>query len=401
MNHVIIGNGIAGIQAAETIRYLDPTAFITLFAAESHPPYCRPMISLMLEGRISSDRLAIRNPHFYDDLQIRSIAGAYVTSIDVDAHAVTIDDHEPIFFDRLLIATGADPRTMKIPGHALNNIFPMRTVSHVENMLTDISTARHALVLGGGLVGFKAAYGLMRRNIPVTMLIRSEYPLSMQVDDIAGGMILDRLKANGLTVRTGIDALAFEGDSRVREAHLSDGSVLACDRVIVGKGVRPAVGFIPKDRIPVDLGVLVNTNMETGIPGIYAAGDVAECIDRVRQCPWINAIWPEAAMQGRVAGMNMAGRTVSYPGSLGRNVIRIFDLDVMTAGLINPEPDDGYQIYSRIEPRLPVYRKFVLKDNRLLGFILINRIETGGRLVSLIQRQFPLSASEMGILKTL
>ncbi|HSO67509.1 MAG TPA: FAD-dependent oxidoreductase [Desulfatirhabdiaceae bacterium] len=401
MNHVIIGNGIAGIQAAETIRNLDPSASITLVAAESHPPYCRPMISLMLEGQMSSKMLAIRNPHFHEDLCLQTISGKRVTDIDVDSRTVRINDDRLISFDRLLIASGADPRPLKIPGHSLKNIFYMRTISHVEQMLMEIGSARHALVLGGGLVGFKAAYSMMRRNIPVTMLISSEYPLSMQVDDVAGRMILDKLKSNGLTVRTGIDAVAFEGDGIVREAHLSDGSILPCDRVIVGKGVRPAVGFIPTDRIPVDLGVLVNTNLQTGIPGIYAAGDVAECTDRVRQRPWINAIWPEAVMQGRIAGMNMAGRPVAYPGSLGRNVIRIFDLDVMTAGIVNPENDRQYQTFNRIQPRIPIYRKFVLEDNRLVGFILINRIETGGNLVSLIQRQLPLTDSDMGLLKTI
>jgi len=150
MNHVIIGNGIAGIQAAETIRNLDPSASITLVAAESHPPYCRPMISLMLEGQMSSKMLAIRNPHFYEDLHLQAVSGKRVTDIDVDSRTVKINDDRLISFDRLLIASGADPRPLKIPGHSLNNIFYMRTISHVEQMLMEIASARHALVLGGG-----------------------------------------------------------------------------------------------------------------------------------------------------------------------------------------------------------------------------------------------------------
>jgi len=385
MKHVIIGNGIAGISAAETIRSMTPDADIVMIGDETAPPYCRPMISMVLEGSITGDRLPIRDADFYERAGIRPVLGHRVSAIDVDGKSVRIGDERPIPFDRLLLATGADPRPIRAENRHLGNIFFMRTQEHVRGMLQALPQVRRALILGGGLVGFKAAYGLLRRGIEVTMLIRSGYPLSQQVDSHAGRMILEELVSRGLEVRVETDVAAFDGNGAVRRAHLSDGTEIPCDMVVVGKGVLPALGFVPRDKIAVDLGILVDEHLRTTAPDIYAAGDVAESMDIARNSRWVNAIWPEAVAQGRIAGMNMAGRTVAYKGSLSRNVIRIFGLDVMTAGIVNPPGDDRYKIVSAIDRRRRSYRKLVFHEDRLVGMTLVNDIEQGGVLVALIQ----------------
>lgn len=200
----------------------------------------------------------------------------------------------------------------------------------------------------------------------MTMLIGSGYPLSLQVDEAAGKMILNELEGRGLKVRVGITVEGFQGEKRVKSARLSDGSTHACDMVVVGKGVLPALSFVPRERIEVDLGIVVNGRMETSREHVFAAGDVAEQMDIARKTPWVNAIWPEAASQGIVAGMNMAGRSVNYRGSLSRNVIRIFGLDVMTCGIVKP-PESGYETRIFMEPRRNTYRKLVFRGERLVG----------------------------------
>jgi len=180
---------------------------------------------------------------------------------------------------------------------------------------------------------------------------------------------------------------------------LSDGTRTSCDLVVVGKGVLPALSFVPRDKIDIDLGILVNEQMETSTAGIFAAGDVAECVDISRKTRWINAIWPEAVMQGRAAGINMAGRKVSYAGSLGRNVMRIFDLDLMTLGMVNPESGSDYDELNTIDLRNNFYRKLVFEENVLVGAILVNNIEQGGILLALIQNQTPLSISKRKLLE--
>jgi NAD(P)H-nitrite reductase large subunit len=240
-------------------------------------------------------------------------------------------------------------------------------------------------------VGFKAAYGLVRRGLDVTMLITSGYPLSLQVDDTAGKLILDELRDYGLKVRVGMSVDAFEGNGSVTGAHLSDGTSMPCDLVVIGKGVLPALSFVPRNQIDIDLGIMVDEHMQTSTTDIFAAGDVAESVDISRKTRWVNAIWPEAVCQGRIAGANMAGRQVSYKGSLSRNVLRILNLDVMTMGMVNPPDTSEYEIICAGEPRRKTYRKLIFRNNILVGTVLINAIEQGGIFLGLIQNEIPLN----------
>lgn len=390
MNYLILGNGVAGVTAAETIRQLDPAGEITMIGDETFQPYSRPMISLLLEGSIGSDRLPIRSAGFYDELNIQPILGHRATDIDIANRTVTVGG-ATYGFDKLLIATGADPRPIGADNLNLGCISYMRTQAHVETMLDGLDGTHRALVLGGGLVGFKAAYGLLRRGLDVTMLIRSSYPLSMQVDPEAGMMIRDELVRHGLDVRVDLEVLEFEGNGRVEAAHLSDNSKLSCDIVVIGKGVLPALSFVPRDRIEVDLGIVVDGHMETSVSGIFAAGDVAEYVDVARKTPWVNAIWPEAVNQGRIAGLNMAGRQVAYQGSLSRNVIRIFDMDVMAGGVVNPPPDALYRTVVFKNSQRRIYRKLVFQGDILVGMVMVNDVEQGGVLLSAIKSRTPLT----------
>lgn len=398
MEYVIIGNGIAGISAAEMIRRLDPDSAVTLIGDETFNPYCRPMISMVLDGSISHDRLPIRNADFYDKLRVKPILGKRVSAIDVANKTLSIQNEHTVAFDKLLIATGADPRPIKADNLQLKNIFFMRTQEHVRGLLEALPTARQALVLGGGLVGFKAAYGFLHHGLKVTMLIRSGYPLALQVDARAGQMIQEELVRRGLEVQVETHVVGFDGNGKVERAYLSDGTEISCDLVVIGKGVLPALDFVPRDKIQVDLGILVNQHLETTTPEIYAAGDVAESIDIARNTRWVNAIWPEAVSQGRMAGMNMAGREVIYKGSLSRNTIRIFNLDVMTAGVVDPPHDGQYEILTAVNERLKTYRKLVFLEDRLVGMTLVNSIEQGGILVALIQSEAPVKIPKQKML---
>lgn len=363
MKHLIIGNGIAGINAAKTIREMDNKSEIIMVSDEIFPPYSRPMISHVLDGSQPHENLPLFSGDIYEDLKISPVLGQRVADFDTKNRSVQLEDGTRIDFDRLLIASGADARKIKARGTELKNIFYMRTESHLRQQLKAISKGvKQALVLGGGLVGFKAAYGLLKKGIPVTMLITSGYPLAMQVDETAGLMIMEELQNHGLQVKVGVSVIDFDGDKQVRQAILNTGERLDCDMVIAGKGVLPSLDFISRDYMDMDLGILVDDCLESSVPGIYAAGDVAESFDIVRRVRWINAIWPEAAAQGRIAGYNMAGRRVQYPGSMSRNVMRVYGLDVMTLGLANPGESQGFQKVEAGGAAQGYYRSLVFKD---------------------------------------
>jgi NAD(P)H-nitrite reductase large subunit len=390
MKHLIIGNGTAGINAARAIREMDATAAIVMVSDETFPPYSRPMISYVLEGAEPHEKLPLFPDNVYEDLNITPVLGHRVAHLDVKKKIVRLEDATEIDFHTLLIASGADARQIKVPGSDLGNIFTMRTQKDVLDHLKAVSQGvKNALVLGGGLVGFKAAHALLKRGINVTMLITSPYPLAMQVDETAGKMILKELETHGLTVKVGVSVTAFDGGETVKNARLDSGETLECDLVIVGKGVDPSLGFIPENDIDMGYGIQVDSYLCSSVPDIYAAGDAAETFDIARQTRWINAIWPEAAIQGRIAGFNMAGRKVSYPGSLGRNVMRIYGLDVMTMGLANPENTKDLEIIQAGDEKAGAYRRLVFSGDILVGAVLINQIEQGGILRAMIENRVP------------
>ncbi|SLM28830.1 Pyridine nucleotide-disulfide oxidoreductase [Desulfamplus magnetovallimortis] len=401
MKYLIIGNGIAGTSAAEAIRKTDTQGKIIMVGDESGVPYSRPMITYLLEGSCTKQQLPIRSSDFYRNLDITPLLGHRVIALDAAKQSVTLANGETLDYDRLLVASGADPRAIKATGADLDNIFYMRTSAQAIKQIEALPGVKKAVVLGGGLVGFKSAYALFKRGIKVTLVITSPYPLSMQVDEKAGEMLMQEMISNGFGIRVGASAVSFESSSsrknQVSSVILDTGEEIPCDIVIAGKGVTPAHSFIAENMIEKDWGIRVDQYMKTMVPNIYAAGDVAETFDIARDCNWINAIWPEAAIQGQIAGMNMAGYKVRHEGSLGRNVMRVFGLDVMTMGFANADKNSfkGAHFASRLNPSSsnPWYRKLVFKDNLLVGAVLVNHIEQGGIIRALIENKVPVTVS--------
>jgi len=398
MRHVIVGTGIAGTLAAETIRKLDPKSSITLLGRETFYPYCRPMISMLLEGKITPEEMVIREASDFRSRDIELLLGESVQEVSTVERKVETEQGQVIPFDRLLIAIGADPVGIEADGCDLCNIFSMRRWKEAEAIVEVLPDVRSALVIGGGLVGLKAAQALIHRGVRVVMAEKLAYPLPLVVDPKSGAVISRRLENMGIALKMEATVSAFEGNGLVKEAVLDDGSRVSCDLVVIAVGSRPAVSFLEKGTIAVDEGIHVDSYLETGVEGIYAAGDAAEAMDVVLQRRKVNAVWPVAVEQGITAGMNMAGRRVRYRGSMGRNVLRIGDLDVLTGGLVNPPPGEDYEILEDEDPRRGTYRKLVFQGNFLKGLVMLNRVEKGGILLSMIQNQIPVSIEKQRLL---
>ncbi len=316
--YVIIGNSAAGIAASQEARRLDPTGRITIISDEAALGYSRVMLPLYIAGKVNQKEMVIASRDFYTGLKIKLLRGDPVVSIDPKGQRVFTRMGMNLPYDRLLIATGSSPRTLDVPGNNLPGVHYLRQISDAEKIRKDLASSRGpVLLVGGGLVSVKSLEALIHKKRKVHMVISSNRILSQMLDETASHLFLDALREKGVSVHPSADVRAFEGKERIEGARLSDGTFLPCSLAIIGKGVRPNVGFLEGTGIQVNEGAVVDPHMATSLPFIYAAGDVAETLDLLKKKHQGQAIWPLAVEGGRIAGSNMASVPRVLPGGGG------------------------------------------------------------------------------------
>ena len=390
MKNVIIGNSAAGVSAAETIRKIDKDASITIISDEKHGFYSRCLLTYYLSGEINKKMLFIRPDDFFDKLNINFMPCR--RAVKIVNGVVILEDGGDIQYDKLLIATGASANRIDIPGSDADGLFCMRDLNDLTAIDSRLSGVKAAVVIGGGLVGIKTACALAKRGIRVTVLIASNTVLSQMIDSNSGNIVRAVLEENNLKIKTGVTPKEIiKKSGKLAGISLNNGETIDCQIAIMGKGVEPNTGLAKGLKIQVNSGIVVDNRMETAIKGIYAAGDVAETMDIALQSSSVNAIWPCAVEQGRIAGANMAGKIRQYPGSLRMNSISSFGLDVIALGIVDPK-DDEYEIFTpkhNIEQN--IYQKLILKDDILCGAILVNDIKQAGFYNSLIKKKMKIT----------
>ena len=385
MRNVIIGSSAAGISAAETLRREDPTCEITMISDEENPLYSRPLISYLLAGELPEEKIFYRPPDFYERNRIEALLGRRAVRVEPEGSRVILDNGEELKYDNLLLATGASPKLPEIEGVEKRGVFGFRTLQDAKEMLQMLPQVKQAVVLGGGLVGLKAAAGLKARGVDVTVAVGSPHLLSQMVDAGAAEIYRELLEAHGIKIATGMRPAKFLGDSKVEGVQMESGEELPAQLVVVGKGVRANMEPVKGTEVRCDYGVLIDEHCRTNIKNIYAAGDVAQSYDLVRGESWTNQIWPCAVEQGRIAALNMAGKEAVYQGSMGMNSVQFFDLPVISAGLAGlRERDFDEEIVKR--PRKEIYKRLVLKGDRVVGFVLVGDVENAGIIRSLIAK---------------
>jgi len=394
---VIIGNSAAGVYAAETIRSLDMSGQIDIISDERYPAYARCLTSYYLAGQMSDEQMMIRNADFYARNKISLNTGQKVTGIDTAEQKVFTDDGHVYSYDKLLIATGASPVMPDIPGAEMKGVFGLRTLDDAKGIAACAGQGGHAVVMGGGLVSLKAAYALLKAGLTVTCIVSSGQILSQMLDREAARILGDLLISHGMDIKFHADTAEIAGESidgemTARSVKLTTGETIPGDVVIIGKGVTPNTGFLSGSGIDTDRGILVNEYLETTVPDIYAAGDVAQAPDILTGQRSINAIWPNAAEQGTAAGRNMAGSPVVYEGSLGMNSADFFGLSTIAAG--NPKAEgDEYEVV-KLFPGRHLYRRLVFKGDNLIGYILVGNTARAGIMTSLIREKVPLGSAK-------
>jgi len=398
MRYVIIGSSAAGISAIEAIRSKDKKAEIIVISDEKRPLYSRCLISYLLGGTIDEDKIWIRPDNFFKENKTEALLGVKAERIDSGKKEVWLDNKEKVRFDRLLIATGAAPKLEDIPGVDKKGVFPLRTLEHALEIQSMLDQVKRVAVLGGGLIGLRAAYALKNRDKDVSVFVHSPQILSQIVDKEAANMMQQHIEKRGIRIFTGKAAKEIKGNKVVEGLILDDGSDLDCDLVIIGKGVSPNAGIARAAGIKTNWGVVVDKFLKTSSKNIFAAGDVSESYDIALEEDSINAIWPVACEQGRVAALNMMGKDIAYEGTLAMNSIEFFGLPVISVGITRPKKDI-YKEIVRKDPNNNVYKKIVLRQDVIVGAIFVNAIEQIGVVGAIIKNKVNVKGIEDIILE--
>jgi NAD(P)H-nitrite reductase large subunit len=391
--YVIIGNSAAGIAAVEVIRRADKESKITVVSDEEYSSYCRCLISYYLAGDIKEEKLFYRPENFYKENNIELLLGREVTRVTPKKNHIILGDKEQIGYDYLLVATGASAKFPELKGIKKEGVFGFRTLKDAKDIAGLLPVVKSVCVLGGGLIGLKAAYALKKRNIDVKVIIKSKQVLSQVLDFPAAQLVQKKLEENGIEVILGQDASEIISDEgEIKAVKLDSGKVLAASLVIVGKGVSPNIDPVKDTEIKINEGIISNNNLQTNIPNIYAAGDVAETFDMTLGGFCVNALWPLAVEQGRIAGTNMAGGKINYAGSLGMNSLEFFGLPTVSLGLFRPKDPKEYEEIKMMEEKQQIYKKLVLKNNVLVGAVLVGDINKSGLFLRLINERIDVSS---------
>ncbi len=389
---IIIGNSAAGIACVEAIRQRDKDSKIVVISDEDYSAYCRCLISYYLAGEVKEDKILYRPESFYQENNIELLLNKKVSRVDPKKNRIICEDKTSLTYDALLIATGAFPKFPELPGIKKRGVFGFRTIKDAKEIEGQVPVTKTACVLGGGLIGLKAAYALKKRNIEVKVIIKSKQVLSQMLDFNSAGLMAKRLEENGIELIFGQDITEVIGNGDIKAVKLDSGKAIGCSLIIVGKGVEANIDLVKETEIKVNEGIIANNLLQTNIPNIYTAGDVCESFDLTLGKHSINALWPIAVEQGKIAGLNMAGDSVNYPGSLGINSIDFFGLPVISLGIYKVQESSGYEELKISDTKANLYKKLVLKNNVLVGAILVGDIKNSGVLLTLIREKIDVSS---------
>jgi len=384
-NYVIIGNSAAGISAVEVIREKDKDCNITVISDEDYTSYCRCLISYFLAGDIPEGKLVYRSEDFYKGNNLNLILNKKVIKIEPKKNRIVLEDKTSITYDVLLIATGGSSKfPAELKGIRKRGVFGLRTIKDTKEILNLLPISQCSLILGGGLIGLKAAYALLKRKQELKIIVKSNFVLSQMLDEKGAGLIMRKFQEAGVEIMTGRDIVEILGDGDLKAVRLDSGKVIACSILVVGKGVNPNINLIKDTEIKIEKGILVDEYMTTNIPNIFAAGDVAQTFDLAYKNSAVNALWPNAIEQGRVAGSNMLGEKAKYDGSMVMNSVEFFDLPVISMGITRPR-HPGLEELVLYDEKRSVYKKFVLDKNHLVGMIAVGDVKNCGVFLKLIK----------------
>jgi NAD(P)H-nitrite reductase large subunit len=401
MNHVIIGNGPAGVVAAETLRKLDPGARVTLLGDEPEPPYSRMAIPYYLHREIGEEGTYLRkSPRHFEAMGI-ALVQARASRVDTTARSVQLGDGRTLAYDRLCIASGSHPVKPPIPGIDAPNVLNCWTLEDARRIAALAAPGARVLQIGAGFIGCIILEALASRGVELTVVEMGDRMVPRMMTDKAGNMIRKWCEAKGIAVHTNerVTSIRPAGNgSGASIATISTGEEISADLIISAAGVTPNVAFLEGTGVAVKTGVVVDSHMRTSVPDVFAAGDVAEEPDFNTGEGAVYAIQPNAVEQGRVAAYNMLGRTAPRsPGNFAFNVLDTLGLISSSFGQWWGAP--GGESVESIDERGWRYLSLQFSDDVMIGATSIGLTDHVGVLRGLIQGRIPLGGWKEELLR--
>ena len=380
--YVILGNGCAGVNAAEAIRQRDKTGRILLISNEG-PAYQRPMLTKAMLSGLDEEHMALHPAAWYDAENIVQILGRQVTGILPQERAVVLDGELKLSYTKLIYALGSECFIPPIPGHEKQGVVAIRRFEDTRKIQAMGDSLKRAVVIGGGVLGLEAAWELRKAKCEVTVLELAPAIMSRQLDDTAAGMLLEQCAKVGVRVETGVQITSIEGDSAVSGVKLATGEVIPADLVVVSCGVRANTALAQEAGIQVDRAIVVDERMETNLPGVYACGDCA-------QFQGVNfALWPEAQEQGRVAGACATGDLISYSQISPILSFHGMDTELFSLGDPGKDPKRTYKTVEIMDAPKGQLEKYYFTDDHLCGVILMGDVSKMADMISAIEEHRP------------
>ncbi|HXG11225.1 MAG TPA: FAD-dependent oxidoreductase [Gemmataceae bacterium] len=376
--HLIIGGGPAAINAIETIRDFDGgQSQITLVSDE--PAYSRMVLPYWLADQIPEKQVYTADDVYYDALKVDRLIGPRVVRIDPQTKTAALADGQTLPFDNLLIATGSSAVVPPIPGTDLPGVYPLWTLAHTQAVLQAAQgkLRPEVVLVGAGFIGFIVLNAMYKRGWKLHVVEIAEHVLPRMLDADSARLVERWLRDKGVTLHLGTTVQSITEAAGRKRLSLANGTEIEADIVIVATGIRPNVDLVAGSGIQVDQGIVVNDRMQTNFPFIYAAGDVAQGPDLLGGPPAIHAIQPTAVDHGRVAGANMAGHEVRYPGSLLMNILDACGLQCASFGRWGEASAEAMTI---INPDRPIYRKLLWTGDQITGAVFVGPANDLGML---------------------
>lgn len=376
--HVIIGNSAAGLSAIRAIRKMGDSRPIVLISAENCNAYSPVLTTYFIADQISRSDLFVVKRSFYQENGVQTIFGQKAVAVDPAKHTICLANRSKLNYENLLIASGASARSLaNVDDDASGYVMTLRTIQDAEKIKATSERAARVVFVGGGLVSLQTIRALLNKAKKITLIVGSDQILSQQLDRESAEIIQKMLEARGILILFGrkIDQIVKQRNGVHVVTDL--GEKIEADLVIVGKGVKPNMDMIEDTEITRRNGILVDDRMSTNLEHIFAAGDVAEGINRITGKPELIATWFSAQAQGEIAGLNMAGGLAHLHAEFRENVTTILGTSVVSIGLSKPETGK-FEMLRHVDPKYGVYRKLVLDGSQVVGALLVGRIEDAG-----------------------